>query len=334
MLPGQIPSYGTSYGTVPATVSIDSETEPLRYETTSSLQSVPNAVPVVDVSPHWRDVGFAIAFWIHAALMIWMGVWLAPAGYENFDFNFDLTAIEDEMRKSDDVTDAQLEQFDEIANRVAEYVKVYPTRIVFYLVVPCGILAFFIAFLVTVLIVKPFSKTVAYASLLGSLFFSAFLLTASAIASGSFFMFLMTGFALAIIIYYILIAWRMVPFAAVNLKVALAGMNRNFGIYFVGFLFAELGVRWIVFWVYTLVGVASKENTECHARHPDANFDVSSADYDGVCEPPFVVVLFFLLSLYWTTTVAMVRLLPLQSVSFDDSNACVCLSKVNPHLPL
>lgn len=288
-----------SYGAVAETVAIDNETEPL---TQGSVVITGDASE--DSSPHCRDVGFAGVFWIHAAIMIWLGVWVAPSGYRNMHFDFG--SIEEAIRKSDEVSDEDLAEFEEFASQVAEYVKVYPIRIFLYLVLPCLILAFIITFFVTVFVVKPFPRPIVYSSLLGSIFLMCCVMISSSIASGSFFVFLLTGLGLAAVIYYVRIAWRMVPFAAVNLKGALEGMSRNCGIYFVGFVFAELGFLWVVFWTYTLVGVSSKQERECEAAHPDSNFNVTSDDYDNVCEPPFGVMLLFLLSLYWTSTIIMV----------------------------
>ena len=291
----------SSYGAIPETVVID-ETQPL-------VTAVTPAVVVKDdkedSTPHCRDVFFAILFWAHMIIMIWLGVWVAPAGYQNI--NIDWSSIEEEIQKSDDVTDKDMEEFEQFVKAITEYAKVYPMRIVLYLIIPCLILAFVIAFVVTVFVVKPFPKPIVYSSLIGSCLLTAFIMISSSLASGSFFVFLLTGAGLAAVIYYITIAWRMVPFAAVNLKVALEGMSRNCGIYFVGFIFAELGFVWVIFWMFTLTGVSLKKNAECQAAHPDANFDLTSDDYDDVCDPPFGLIVLFLLSLYWTSTIIMVR---------------------------
>jgi Plasma-membrane choline transporter len=102
----------------------------------------------------------------------------------------------------------------------------------------------------------------------------------------------------------------MVPFAAVNLKVATKGVTQNCGLFFVAFLFMKLGVTWVVFWAYTAVGVAWSYTGSCEdGLHPNSTrADAMKAmQYDDdACDPPLLSVLFFLLSLYWTVTITMV----------------------------
>jgi hypothetical protein len=257
-----------------------------------------------DSSPRCQDLAFAIVFWIHAVLMIWLGLFKAPKGFE--DIHFDFSSIEEEMRKGGDVTEEDIVQIEEFATQVSEFVKVYPTRILFYLLLPCCIIAFAIAFLITAFFVKKFPRTFVYSSLVGSMAMMVIIMVGSALASGSLFVAVITGLMLFGVIYYVSVAWRMVPFAAVNLKASLEGISRNCGIYLVAFVFAELGFVWLVFWLYTFVGVSMGGNEKCKAAHPDSNFDPTSDNYDDICDPPFIVVLFFLLSLFWTSTVVMV----------------------------
>lgn len=74
------------------------------------------------------------------------------------------------------------------------------------------------------------------------------------------------------------------------------------------FLFAELGFVWVLYWLYVVVGTFAYKNHQCELEHPEANFDMSSPDYDtDICHPPGLVILGFLLSLYWTNTIIMVR---------------------------
>lgn len=61
-------------------------------------------------------------------------------------------------------------------------------------------------------------------------------------------------------------------------------------------------------------GTSAFQNHQCMLKHPDSNFDMESDDYDDSCDPPVLVVIFFLLSLYWTNTIIMVRL-PILSFS-------------------
>jgi hypothetical protein len=257
-----------------------------------------------DSSPRCQDSAFAIIFWIHAVIMIWLGLCKAPKGYE--DIHFDFSSIEEEMRKGGDVTEEDIGKIEEFATQVAEFVEVYPTRILLYLLLPCCIIAFAIAFLITAFVVKNYPRTFVYSSLAGSMAMMVIIMVGSALASGSLFMAATTGLMIFAVGYYVSVAWRMVPFAAVNLKASLEGISRNCGVYLVAFVFAELGFVWLVFWLYTFVGVSMGGTEKCKAAHPDSNFDPISDDYDDICDPPFGVVLFFMLSLFWTSTVVMV----------------------------
>jgi Plasma-membrane choline transporter len=102
----------------------------------------------------------------------------------------------------------------------------------------------------------------------------------------------------------------MVPFAAVNLKVATKGVTQNCGLFLVAFLFMKLGVMWVVFWSYTAVGVAWSYTGSCEDHlHPNSTRAdaMRTMEYDDEsCNPPLLSVLFFLLSLYWTVTITMV----------------------------
>jgi hypothetical protein len=129
----------------------------------------------------------------------------------------------------------------------------------------------------------------------------------SAIATASPIGIVFTGLALAASIYYVSIAWRIVPFASINLKISLEGIGRNSGIYLVAFLFATLGFAWVIYWLYIVIGTFAELNHQCELRHPEGNFDMTSPDYDDdLCQPSGWVFVGFLLSLYWTNTIIMV----------------------------
>jgi hypothetical protein len=292
----------TSYGTEPQHVRFDEATAtPVTGEATPLV--VPEeSVEKVDLglAPTYSDVPFALLFLAQAGIMIWLGFAVAPRGFIKIPFN--ATAIEDEMRKHDDVTEEDLRQFEEFADEVIEYAQVYPARILLYLVVPCAFLAFIFAYFTTAFVMKPCVKPLVYSCLVGSLVWTAIVMLSASIASNHLLVYLSTAAMLVAVGYYISVAWRMVPFAAVNLKGALEGISRNCGMYVVACVFAELGFCWVLYWLYVVVGVSGYQNNECRRTHPK----MDSETLDDICGPPFVVVLLFLLSLYWTSTVLMV----------------------------
>lgn len=299
LVAAHVPSYGTGD---------ESEPDPVRVMIDEDVAS--EEVPLVvthdddkDAIPQFRDVPFAVMFLIHATLMVWLGIFVAPKGYSKINIDFDM--IEKEMRKGDDMSEQDIADFERFVAFVGKYAQVYPKRILLSFVFPTALLAFVIALFTTIYVVKPCPKTLTYASLVGSFAFTAIVMISSSVLNNSLFGAVMTIVALVAVAYYVCAAWRMVPFAAVNLKVALIGMSRNCGVYLVAFFAAELGFLWPIYWVYVLIGVSVDRNDKCEKAHPGANFDMSSDDFDDVCHPPPLVFLLFLLSLYWTSTVLL-----------------------------
>lgn len=284
----------TSYGAVPI-VSIDAVDEHV-----SMLEA---SAPTL---PQFQDMFFGILFWIHAAIMFWLGLSIAPRGYKNM--NFDFASFEEEIRKGDDgMKEEDFQKFQEFVNQATKYMQIYPARILHYLVIPCCCGAFVIALGTTFFVLQPFPRTVVYGCLIGSFVTSAVVLFISIITSKSVALSFMAFIMMVAVIYYVRLAWRMVPFAAVNLKIALKGMSQNWGIYVVACIISQLGLFWLAFWCYTVVGVSSYETEKCRAAHPGADFDdITADDYNDTCDPSSLAFLLFLLSLYWTSTVIMV----------------------------
>jgi len=316
-----IPSYGGTgespvAGTEPETVTID-ETFPVAEEVVPLVAPLSNRGPGAVASDAYegdgregavcRDGAFAILFYIHLGLMLWVGIDVAPKGFDKIDVNFD--GIENEIRKGNDVTEEQIQQMKEFIAEVGKFLTIYPKRIFTLLVIPSAFLSFIVAFLITVLIIKPFPRMMVYGCLIESLALMAGLLIYLCVVSRAFMVYVITCLSLLSIMYYISIAWKMVPFAAANLKVALEGCSRNCGIYIVAFVFAKMGVVWVIYWCFTVVGFFSYQVHTCQANHPDADFDMASDNYDNECDPSGFLILMFILSLYWTTTITMVRVL-------------------------
>eukprot|EP00527_Entomoneis_sp_CCMP2396_P005832 CAMPEP_0198154448 /NCGR_PEP_ID=MMETSP1443-20131203/68592_1 /TAXON_ID=186043 /ORGANISM="Entomoneis sp., Strain CCMP2396" /LENGTH=586 /DNA_ID=CAMNT_0043821119 /DNA_START=83 /DNA_END=1843 /DNA_ORIENTATION=- len=255
------------------------------------------------IAPKWRDLPFAILFWAHLAVMIWLGVSVAPKGFEMVHVN--LQELEDQVRKSDDVTEEDIHHLEDIISEAAIYMEVYPSRIAIFLVIPCCILAFVFGLIGMNAILKPCPRTMVYTCLISTVVWTVIGLLASAIASGQVFLYVLSGLSLFGVGYFVRLAWKMVPFAGINLKFALEGIGRNGGIFIVAFLFAVIGFFWVFYWFYVLIGTFMYQNNRCQESHPDENFDMSSDDYSDVCDPPVPVVLFFILSLYWTGSIVL-----------------------------
>lgn len=293
-----LPSYGT------VTVTIDDEVDPEEDEDFSPL------IHVLDKdesygAPVCRDLPFALLFYFHLGIFLWLGVDVAPRGIELISLN--MTELEDQMRQSDSFTEDDVSQIEAFITLAFQFLKIYPNRIVGLMLAPSGVFAIVLSLAIIVFLYKPFPRTMVYGCLVESFIIMAVMLIWGSVASGSVFLSTVTAISLAGILYYISIAWRMVPFAAVNLKVAVEGATNNCGLFVVAFVFIKLGLLWVVYWTYVVVGLSWYKTSQCHTMHPGSNFDPDSDNYDSACDPPGLVLLLLLLSLYWTTTIAMVR---------------------------
>ena len=139
---------------------------------TGNVAAIPVATISTDVelgnaTPEWRDVPFAMLFLINLTVMVWLGISKAPRGLKYM--NITMETLEDEMRKSDDVTEEDIHEFESFLDQAFAYMEVYPVRIFFYLVVPCCILAFVYGLIGTTFILKPCPNTMIYLCLLSSL---------------------------------------------------------------------------------------------------------------------------------------------------------------------
>lgn len=244
---GNVVMDDSTFGSRAEQVVIDGEVSPLvvvHHDDEPATQQ--------SMEPVCRDVPFAILFALHAVVMAWLGISIAPQGCQEILIN--TTSIEDEIRKSDDVTEEDIQQFEEFVKDAAAYVQVYPLRILVFIVVPCCLLAYILGVTSTAFVIKPFPRFAVYSCLILSILLVVSLLIIGAVMSGSVFVYVTTGLALAATIYYVRIAWKMAPFAGINLKIALEGMGRNSGMYIVAFFFAELGFVWVLYWFYVVVG--------------------------------------------------------------------------------
>jgi hypothetical protein len=292
-----------SYGTEPVVDEVTVLTPAIGSAPVEVIPLLPSdsaTSTVSDVEPVFRDVPFAILFVLHLGIMLWIGAFVAPKGYENIEFEFNMTSIESELSKDGDITEEEIKQIEQFAEEASEWIQVYPYRIVVNLVFPGLLIAYLISSFTTAFLIRPCAKTIVYSVLVGSLLSASLVMISLAIVANVFFVYLLSGISLVAILYYVQIAWKMVPFAAVNLKIALEGIGKNWAMYIVAFALSQLGFIWNIYWLYVLIGLGAYENERCMKMHPEANID------DDICDPPVIVILLLLVSLYWTTTVLLV----------------------------
>jgi uncharacterized membrane protein YeaQ/YmgE (transglycosylase-associated protein family) len=322
----------------------------------SSLPSSNDTATIMNdetvISPVYRDVPFAIVFALHCGIMAWLGIWIAPIGYtymDHFDVKADIDWNDWKEQLEFDWTEDDLHMMESFMAQTVAYLQVYPTRIFVWLILPCIVLAFVAGWLVTALGIRPCPQGMIYSYLIGSMV-GACSITILALVSfirsdnddvdyngdgggdnddhdaesnGNIVLVviltvaLLGGLAYRLRVYY----WPRVAFCAVNLRVALIGIGRNYGTYVVAFTFAVLGFAWVLYWIYVFVGTIAFTTHQCRLAHPDANFDTMLDDnYDDVCDPPLFMILLFLLSLYWTNTVIMVSIPSVIVIRSSDSS--------------
>ena len=267
----------------PGVASQRNHTTPVAAATYTEDVVIDEATPLVSVvvyddseqkeiiQPFCRDLPFAIIFAVHAVIILSLGIFIAPKGFDQLQFN--TTFIEEEIRKEDEVTDEDSQEFKQVFTAAVEYIHVYPVRIVLYIVVPCCLLAYVFGVISTAFIIKPCPRVAVYGCLISSVAMVAILMLMSAVASGSIFVYAFTILAVGASIYYVSVVWQTVPFAAVNLKIAVEALGRNSGMYVVAFLFAELGFVWVLFWIYVVVG---KCRTHTFSHH---NFSLDTISH-------------------------------------------------------
>jgi hypothetical protein len=313
----------------------------------------------------YRDWPFAVAFWLHIVIILVLGRYLAPLGYNAAEAALDLNvthwqeAILEENAKDTTTDFKNKEDWDKFVLFLAQakdYLQIYPQRILLYLVIPSTEVGLCTILLVTLWIVRPGTKWVVLASVWGP-----WVLTVLAMMGMVYHVQTLPSLMVALLLvggitYFVRLVSPMIPFATVNLKVALHGISANGGTYVWAFAFSELAVTWVLYWMYTTFGVLSYEGSVCYATTTstmntttdgsvpwhrllhtamvssssssslplptsntnggwegqleiDANGDDDNDMGAGCGRTKGLTFLFFLVSLFWTSTVILVRFL-------------------------
>jgi Plasma-membrane choline transporter len=184
-------------------------------------------------------------------------------------------------------------------DQMADFWPVYPVRVVSYLILPGLMLSFLVSYVVTAMVIRLHALPFVYSTLVGSVIVTAIVATTWAVMSRSALVWFLALVALCVVGYFIKESWRLVPFTAINLKVALTGISINWGMYLIALFFSTMGFLWNIYWLYILVGLSAAQCDDGHRS--DGN------NGENECDPPILIILLLLLSLYWTSTVIMVR---------------------------
>lgn len=98
---------------------------------------------------------------------------------------------------------------------------------------------------------------------------------------------------------------RYIPYTAAVLKIATEGISCHWGMYIVSFASSMLSLVWWGFWIYTFNGLrlAGDFNTEANSTNSGSYYDNSYDDGGSISGKVTAKLFFLILSLYWTLTV-------------------------------
>jgi len=255
-----------------------------------------------------RDPAFAILFLLHFGVIIWLAISYGNFHIDEIDFN--VTTWKDYV--DDDATsqmdDNKWSELQKIVDETIQWVDVYPPRIICFIIIPSCLIAYGFSFLITALAIPACPTGAVVFSLLGTLAMTLIVsFSISVAAHFNVFVFMISAFFVGIVIYYICVAWRVIPFAAVNLSVALRGISENCGVYLVAFIFSITGFFWTISWFYILFGVMDSMDKAYETVHRQQGGTPNSDNAEDQKSDPIqgIVFLALLVSLYWTSKILL-----------------------------
>mmetsp|Transcript_25879 Transcript_25879/g.38279 ORF Transcript_25879/g.38279 Transcript_25879/m.38279 type:complete len:514 (+) Transcript_25879:71-1612(+) len=259
-------------------------------------------------APKCRDPIFAILFIAHLAGMLAMGI--LHGSFESAD------SVETEL------DDEELESVADVLKLIA---------------LPCTAFAFIMSLITTAFIIPINTEFVVKASVLSWLCVSIGIMITAAIEIQSYWSFAATGPLVLLSIYYVYRVWYLIPFAAVNLKVALKGMSANWGIYLIATGFTFVTFMWIVGWFYVFNGFLQNhkkfsQDAGCFDADGNLNSEDVGCEMDSDDVAQYLGIMFlFLVSLYWTikvifNTIRVTVAGVMATWCFDAADASSCCS--------
>lgn len=211
-----------------------------------------------------------------------------------------------------------IKEDEKIKDEALESAEVYAGRIFYQLIIPCAIAAFTVAWVVTAFVIPSCPTQIVQSSLLGYVGYAIITTIFICKSSPAWYSFLGAAAIVGVTLYYVYIAWRLIPFAASNLTMVLQGVRSNLGIYLVVFLFSIVGFLWTALWFYVIIGLyldGSAQETNKNGPEEDDYYEYQSTGPGG-----FVFFL-LLISLYWTSNVILVS-----------NTACLNIHQIRLHL--
>ena len=260
--------------------------------------------------PAFQDPVFAVLWILQFLAVLYLGIFVAPLGYDGVSEQIEdmnITAMLHEIPdQNDDLSPEDKEEWAEMFDQLPTFLEVYVERIVTFAVLPAVEAAVIMSLVKIFFLFAPCARNVVRGSLIMTLLLALVFAISNVINSSSWVLpTMVSGLVLAGVSFFVYKVWPLVPFATINLRIALKAISfkNNCGAFIWGILLTELCCYWVCFWFYTSFGTLNIIGKDCGTSSSDA----------ALIEPQFSctyqgwVFLFFLISLYWTTSVCMVR---------------------------
>ena len=309
-----IPAFDASMAPEAQIVTIDGDTTideatPLVTFDSTSYDHPPgqseDGIQKASIAPAFKDWPFAILFYVHIAVMIYVGIVYSAEGYRRVAADFDFDLVKEAIAKSDDITPEDLAQLETFMEETYAYLQGYPQRIVVYSIIPAAVLLFFLMDVMLASCLRWFTTFWVTKTLVLSVTLTVVFMTALVIAEPSVFTVILSCIVIGASVYFTWSVWSIIPFLSVNIKIALEGMRSNFGTYMWALLLSDLSSLFVIVWLYVIFGISFYEQFTCEDRkHPDAKAHLADFSTDpDECSMNGWTFLLLLLSLYWTTNV-------------------------------
>ena len=284
-----------------------------------------------------QDLPWAIMFWAHVLLIIYLGLTVSPKGYGLLQMELDVERIHDFLQENaindDDFTPDDLEHFTDFLRKLEGWLDIYPPRVLYF-----SIVLFCVSYTLasgTSLIFRYCTFSwVTTSLLLPWVLFSIVMVLAIISDPGldSIIFCMLAGF---LVMYIYRVLWPKLHFASINLEIALYGIGRNLGTYVFAFLWALVTILWIGFWFYTTIGLMNYIDSKfCPNDDLDGfrrlssmmkkEMKDSSTTMAGPPECAYSGPVFFLLllSLFWTTSFIRVSINLMHYLSILRKSSC------------
>ena len=252
------------------------------FKSNDDMQSMQSSQ---DDGPRYEDLPFAILFLVQLILMLVFGINKGSWAIQGLD---DATIDDDAVVKD---------------------VQTHISRAVFGLLLPCTVLAFFLAHVGTAVVIPLFPETAVKVCLAVSLMSTGIVAIVAIIANPVWYMWVSMLLMFGLVAFYVRRVWCMAPFAAANLTMGIKSIAENWGVYIISIFMMLVSFVWFVFWFYAANGIFFQD-LATDASLPQGkghSADAHKYNYDDGSQQGMQWGLFFLLlvSLYWTSTVLL-----------------------------